>query len=216
MINKILKPLAIASLVIVAPLNSTNAHAAAVGGNARPQAFKLLNICGTAGNLPCKIGEIGPAGGTIFFVDNLRQYPWDYLEAAPKDASVSDWCSNTTARLSSVTGSGVIGLGQSETAKMIQVCTEGAANSINLPIVDNIALPSTAVSSVNWYLPSVNELQMLQANIGAKLGWKKGAADYWTSTDSSDTQAWIVNGTNGVATPVDKTAFKAIRAIRAF
>ena len=89
-------------------------------------------------------------------------------------------------------------------------------NSINSAIVDNIALPTTAVSSHNWYLPSVSELQMLQANIGAKLGWKKGAADYWTSTDSSDTQAWIVNGTNGVATAVDKTAIKAIRAIRAF
>ena len=43
-----------------------------------------------------KIGDRGPGGGFIFFVDLYDQYPgFTYLEAAPNDIAAVAWCNNT-------------------------------------------------------------------------------------------------------------------------
>lgn len=208
--NKILKPLAIASLLAVVPLTISNAYA--VGTNARPSAFKLLSICGTAGNLPCKVGEVGPGGGTIFYVDNTNQYPWGYLEVAPTDAGKSDWCDITSTRISATTATGKLGDGKADTLTMTDACKNGAANNL----YNTLILDMAPNSSPKWYLPSVSELQLIQANIAAKLGWKKVAKVYWTSTEYSATDAYLVDGLTGIASPALKSDLIAIRPIRSF
>ncbi|MDR1288456.1 MAG: Ig-like domain-containing protein, partial [Treponema sp.] len=38
------------------------------------------------------IGDFGPAGGIIFYVDSADTYPlWKYLEAAPADLGTREW-----------------------------------------------------------------------------------------------------------------------------
>ena len=38
-----------------------------------------------------QVGDVGPAGGWIFYVDSLDEFDWDYLEVAPQATFASLW-----------------------------------------------------------------------------------------------------------------------------
>ncbi len=223
--NKILKPLAIASLLAVVPLTISSAYAVSKV-NSRPSAFKLLNICGTAKNLPCKVGEIGPGGGIIFYVDNQSQYPFGYLEAAPSNLRplASNWC-----KFSNLIGttSGVLNTGKVDSALVLQGCLSDVSSATSLATIPFTAaqLASAPNSSATWYLPSISELQLIKINAAVQVGWKKSAAPiYWSSTEVAPTladpslapTAWAMNSLDGSTSPALKTDILEILPIRSF
>lgn len=127
-----------------------------------------------------KIGDTGPGGGIIFFIDRYDEYPgFTYLEAAPEPQPKSTWCDvNTAINIGAVGMAGSIGSGQVNTANMVNACQSGAGN-----IADTY---STSTAS-DWYLPSFEEMVLLMSsarNLGFyEMDWSVlDAAFFWTST----------------------------------
>ncbi len=127
-----------------------------------------------------KIGDTGPGGGIIFFVDRYDEYPgFTYLEAAPTPQPKSTWCDvNTAINIGAVGMAGSIGSGQVNTTNMVNACQSGAGN-----IADNYSTPTAS----DWYLPSFQEMVLLMSsarNLGFyEMDWSVlDAAFFWTST----------------------------------
>lgn len=112
-----------------------------------------------AGGGTCAIGDIGPGGGYVFYIDTADAFPWRYLEAAPSDVMPADvFCDDATADIgvASHSFSTAIGAGSENTWIIINshACTSGAAFS-----AVNYRGPNY---KSDWFLPSVNELYAMK------------------------------------------------------
>lgn len=87
-----------------------------------------------------------------------------------------------------------------------------------------LCLNSTNGGESDWYLPSMQELNMLWNNyytVARALTQISGAAElanasYWSSTEGNTNLSWIFNFTNGNSTYNNKTNTFYVRAIRTF
>ncbi len=190
------------------------------------------NTCSEQG--PCVVGDIGPAGGVVFY-DGGPNKPWGrYLEASPssteavglpwKRLSVNDrrnrLYSDTrtgTARIKRV-NSKLIGEGQTNTTRIIRTYGRG-----------NYAARYAASLVVNgfddWFLPSEDELELMYTfmqTANTPIDPLKRSY-YWSSSEYDFDNAWTVNFKDGqqfdrMKWTVPGPAIKAIRvrAIRAF
>lgn len=189
---------AIALLLALAPLSISTAHA----GSAPPP---LAGV----DKYKYKVGDRGPGGGFIFFVDYFGQYPgFTYLEAAPTDIASIVWCSNTTTSIPAVAGWSAkgVGKGQANTTAMLGVCASGAANKADLYV--------TGTKS-DWFLPSLGEAKLMYDNlIEAGVG---GFANshYWSSTEYDRDHAWF-QSFSGYQDGERKYGALPVRAVRAF
>ena len=120
------------------------------------------------------IGDTGPGGGFIFFVDSLQQWPdFDYLEAAPGPIAPglgNKWCENPLMSGGELRDFGWIGEGQEQTYKILMSgCTVGAAQ---------VANDYENAGQDDWYLPSISEIQFLLDN---GYGQNIYVGDLWSS-----------------------------------
>ncbi len=170
--------------------------------------FALIIISFSMVILPSKIygdsyaiGDTGPAGGLIFYVDGSN-----YLEAAPSDQANSAFSDITTLI---GTTSTAIGTGQANTNAII-------AQSGNLTIAAKVCADHVALSGhTDWFLPSLDELKLMYTNLHlSSLGDFDGI--YRSSSEHNDLEAWGVNFSNGITMDPGKTVSLPVRAIRAF
>ena len=160
------------------------------------------------------IGDIGPAGGFIFYENpNHRRDGWRYLEAAPFDQSAGAQWGCFRRFVPGARGT-AIGTGQQNTFDMIAACSEaGTASQL------------CATLSVNgvrgWYLPSRDELALLYRNLkAAGIGEFRdgGAADnfsYWASSQQTADMAVHIDFADlGRQHGDDKDFPRRVRAIR--
>ena len=190
------------------------------------------NTCTNEG--PCQIGDIGPAGGVVFYDAGATRSWGRYLEASPssteavglpwKRLSVNDRVNrmyyNTplaSARLKRV-ASKLIGAGQLNTTRILRVYGRGA-----------YAARYAANLEVNgygdWFLPSEDELEKMYTYMqtaNTPLDPLKRSY-YWSSSEYDYDNAWTINFKDGqqfdrLKWTVPGPAIKAIRvrAIRAF
>ena len=98
------------------------------------------------------VGDVGPAGGTIFYVAPSLQSWGRYLEAAPADATpfAGTWC-NVSTSISGALGE-EIGSGQANTQAMDEVCASGAGQTASDYAFGGFS---------DWFLPSKDELNAL-------------------------------------------------------
>lgn len=168
------------------------------------------------------IGDKGPAGGLIFYVNpNYENDNWHYLEAAPTDQIGSVmWFSESMYNNENyfITGakSTAIGTGKSNTQTIINVQGEGAyaakiCNELELGGYDD------------WYLPSKDELNLIYENLHLKgLGefyQGDGEEYYWSSSeaaDDDDLYAWQQSFKDGEQEEDNKWYEYRARAIRDF
>jgi hypothetical protein len=112
---------------------------------------------------PCKVGDTGPGGGTVFYVAPslllIGKMQWQYLEVQKYPLFQADLCSRST---------------NTRNAKTIDGLGEGRRNSEKLLVgcIENIRQIEPENS---WYVPSISELK-LALNL---LGYPDG--DFWTS-----------------------------------
>ncbi len=206
----------------------------AVSGSQPPVSNPTLtgNTCTEQG--PCKVGDIGPAGGVVFYDGGTSRFWGRYLEAAPssteavglpwKRLSVNDRVNrmyydtrSSTARLKRV-ASKLIGAGQLNTTRIIRTYGRG-----------NYAARYAASLVVNgyddWFLPSEDELEKMYTfmqTANTPIDPLKRSY-YWSSSEYDYDNAWTVNFKDGqqfdrMKWTVPGPAIKAIRvrAIRAF
>ena len=162
-----------------------------------------------------RIGDVGPAGGWIFYRNPNAAGGWRYLEAAPFDQSGgAKWGCFRTA----IGGAGgtAVGSGKRNTLDMLAACAEpGSAARLCADLNIN--------GVRGWFLPSEDELDLVYRNLKAKgLGefHNSGATDnfnYWTSSQqSADMAAHIDFADNGRHHGDDKDFPRRVRAVRAF
>ncbi len=192
--------------------------------------FTARSVCGVDGTTLCAVGVQGPGGGKVFFVDTEGRYSdFDYLEAAPADASTGvAWATATTScglladtscQLAFLTTSGeslnflALGTGRAATAEIVARHDElGVAKSLYAAGVANAYTTATAS---DWFLPSMDELNQMFVNRVAIGGFASNI--YWTSSEraasSALAQLFFSNGDQGYNT---KTGVRYVRPVRAF
>ena len=165
-----------------------------------------------------KVGDTGPGGGTIFFVDRFNEYAdFTYLELAPSSTqTLRTWAPSTPTNYQNlaVTGadSKALGAGYQNT---IDIVAQGHTN----PATSAARYCSDLVSGgqSDWYLPSVGEMKMICEVAYLQLGITTLLVDtYWTSSETSGSHAWYVNFISTEITQVVKSANLRVRAIRRF
>jgi hypothetical protein len=156
-----------------------------------------------------KVGDTGPGGGVIFFVDTKNQFSsFDYLEAAPNDlAATSPWCSDTTHEIAGLSDPVAfqVGRGLINSSKILAACTSGAANA---------AHAFSKNGKRDWFLPSRDELLMMYSNIYNFHTFMN--TFYWSSSQDTGTFAFTVHFGNGDWYSLVKSLAGRVRPIRAF
>jgi uncharacterized protein len=162
------------------------------------------------------VGDIGPAGGVIFFVNPAHAAAgWRFLEAAPADQSGGAKWGCFRAAIAGARGTAV-GTGRQNTRDMIASCGDAETAAA---LCANYTLNGVG----GWFLPSRDELALMHERLAAAgLGHfpEGGARDnvsYWSSTQNdADMAAHIDFADNGRQHIDDKDFPRRVRAIRAF
>jgi prepilin-type N-terminal cleavage/methylation domain-containing protein len=157
------------------------------------------------------IGDTGPAGGFIFYVNpNYVTDGWTYLEAAPVDQSTSRSWIQTSFQSTSIGGtSTAIGTGLSNTNTINSLTTNSAAG---------VAKAYSLNGFSDWFLPSRQELYLMYTNLYKHVPSLGGftAIGYWSSSEDDETHAWRESFGGTTWTSMFKGNTYYVRAIRRF
>jgi hypothetical protein len=187
------------------------------------------------GRASCVLGDIGPGGGKVFYIDGVTRYemaPNTWNGGASDPSGVLAWCDDAA---NSVTTGEAVGTGEANTASMLTdappftACTTGAGNAAH----------DYAGGGLNdWFLPSFRELIAMcrysrnpAIDPGDPMNGCTGAQDasfasstygfqtgsYSSSSQWSATQAFAVIFAGGHDGSIFKASvLPAIRPIRSF
>ncbi len=159
------------------------------------------------------IGDTGPAGGLIFYVDGSY-----YLEAAPSDQGGITYnpFSDVVDIEIGTTGT-AIGTGQANTNDII--AQAGPPSNPLIPYAAFVCADYTSPSGYDdWFLPSLDELNLMYTNLHLSGLGDFDPLDYWSSSEDNAEEAWAVKFSNGLTpTPGKGNSFQfRVRPIRAF
>ena len=162
--------------------------------------------CSAGGaNTVCKVGDIGPGGGIVFYDAGKDEYWGRYLEMAPKSCEGERLPWRPVGNTKTVyTGSGsqsaaelrllAKGLGMGKVNTRVITLALGAGTKL---YAAKFAEDSTCGGKDDWFLPSKDELDIafnrlaqnrVAGNDTPVAGFNKGY--YWTSTDYNNSTAW--------------------------
>ncbi len=161
---------------------------------------------------PYAIGDVGPAGGLIFYDKGVCSEGWRYLETAIEDIEFNPgvygfpWgCSGTF-----ICGtSAAIGTGDNNTEIVTNACFDPvfAAKAADMYEFNGYT---------DWFLPSRGEMNQMYNNLFLN-GWGGFAdASYWTSTEDLANNAWMKSFPSGFEISNLKSDTRRVRAIRKF
>lgn len=175
-----------------------------------------LPIIGEAGgDVPKRynIGDTGPAGGFVFYVDSDRQHG---LEAAPSDQSIGIRWYNGSYTNTEAHGDGV---GAGEMNTMLIIANQGSdSDSYAAGLCANLVITNAGIAYGDWYLPSKEELNLMYNNLHVAGKGDFASYFYWSSSEYTDNGAWDQYFLSGIQDVVNKEVANRIRvrAIRAF
>ena len=140
---------------------------------------------------PCKVGDTGPAGGTIVFDAGSVKWWGQYLEAFPLTTgsglpwslkpTTSLYPSDTTKRQHIDAKS--IGMGRINTSNIV---AQSGPGEYAAAFVDNVVINNYD----DWFLPSVDELNAVYFTRAVRGVPKMPSLPYWTSSENSANYAW--------------------------
>ena len=164
-------------------------------------------------NLPSlSIGDLHQ-GGYIFYLDGNG----GGLIAASTYESPTEWgCQGTE-----ITGADgtAIGTGAQNTIDIVAGCSTSTWTS---PIAADICANLSLNGYSDWFLPSMDELNLMYLNIGSGNALGLGnigsfvGGYHWSSTEISYNNAWFQDFNNGNQVNAGKDAIARVRAVRAF
>lgn len=152
-----------------------------------------------------QVGDIGPAGGLIFYIDEANEFEWTYLEAARKEAESSSGRWGDTGTLTT-TKEG-IGYGASNT----ELIRDSHLNSRAV----NYAVNLTDNGFYDWFLPSRDELIEMCLALNQQ-GLGDFSSHYWSSSVRG---TYSIRGRNFATqsnVDIDRRNNHLARAIRSF
>ncbi|RPH31969.1 MAG: DUF1566 domain-containing protein [Bacteroidales bacterium] len=142
--------------------------------------------------------------GIIFYLDNTGLHG---LVAAAADQGTTTWgCLSTL--ISGADGIAV-GTGSQNTTEIINGCATAG-------IAARICRSYSGGSYNDWFLPSKDELGLMLTNLHKEGIGGFSAANYWSSSESSNDNAWKYNFSLESTAPSPKNNSYIVRAARAF
>jgi len=172
------------------------------------------------------VGSEGPAGGVVFYDKGFYSEGWRYIEAATADLGNFEWGCATSSVLNAQHAG--IGKGLINTAAVVNF-HDSLSNYYTNPSVCNgtnngtvaakIAIKNNSGGYSDWFLPSVDELNLMYTALHLQSLGGFSAAPYWTSTQVDASHANTIDFTTGVAASSTKIApgnTVRARAIRYF
>jgi len=168
------------------------------------------------------VGDIGPAGGIIFYVNNQKSDGWTYLEVAPAEYEFSaPWGLYGTAVPESGTD---VGSGKKNTDIMVSLTRVEGRDSAAYKC------RQLEINGFNdWFLPSKDELSLIYTTLYSEgIGSFKDdwywSSSVWNEDDdlewNSKYYSWVHDFSNGkqitYASDGSRTFVGLVRAIRAF
>ena len=123
-----------------------------------------------------KIGDTGPGEGIVFYDKGNNSGGWRYLEVSTEEqAYIRKWgCTGKTIKDARGTKPGT---GRENTLAIIKNCDQ--------PIIAaNLATTCTGGEKDDWYLPSIDELKLINENLFTRgMGNIDMNCAYWSSTE---------------------------------
>ena len=158
-----------------------------------------------------EVGDTGPAGGLIFYVNpNADADGWKYLEAGKSDLGGDEalykWGLTDAVTIGTKTD---IGEGKNNTG-LVAAKGSGyeAANAVSGDLYGN--------GFKDWFLPSKDELNLMYENLKkADLGSFTGFP-YWSSSEDGSTEAWRQDFGNSLQTSASRDNNSHVRPVRMF
>ena len=160
------------------------------------------------------IGDIGPAGGFIFYDKGVSSNGWRYLEASPSDYNTGiawwngTWVYTNTTGISPNTS---LGAGKANTLLIISA-NNNLSNAAK--VCDNYSYNGFS----DWYLPSSEELQLICQNLYSSGIGNLQPNFYWSSTDTNriHNATWMQLNGCYVRTDGGRDMLNLVRPIRQF
>jgi hypothetical protein len=175
----------------------------------------------TAGNVPnYKIGDFAH-GGVIFWVDETNQHG---LVCTKTDQISSIKWFEGSFQITQARGNGVYaGKGNNFIIIAAQVALESDESVYAARLCNELEITENNTMYGDWYLPSKYELNLMYKNktiinttASANGGENFVNNTYWSSTEISDSNVWILSLSTGVESSVFKSSENYVRAIRSF
>jgi hypothetical protein len=157
-----------------------------------------------------KVGDIGPAGGIVFYDKGSFTDGWRYLEVAPAETVFSaEW----GAFEQNVPGtSSALGAGRRNT----EIIVERLGTLKESRRAAQVCAGMNFKGFKDWFLPSKDELNLIYKNLKQKGLGNFNDNWYWSSSQSNASGAWNQNFRNGYQQGDFKNQAYSVRAIRGF
>lgn len=167
-----------------------------------------------------KIGDQGPAGGIIFYVDDSSKFEnFDYLESAPYlcEGQEKLWALTpedlaSAVKVVSSWESDSIGLGRESTSAMLNV----GKNFYDTKTASGFADALECGGKSDWFVPSKSELDLMYQNLALNEVGEFTDGYYWSSSYYLAGRAWNRPFSEGASFDGNKDGNFAVRPIRAF
>ena len=155
------------------------------------------------------VGEVGPGGGWVFFNKGNADGGWQYMEVAPSDQSAAIyWGCQTGSILGTMRA---VGSGESNTNLIMINCPGSNAASL----CESLSLGGQS----DWFLPSIDELNLIYRNLHLNGIAGLNATSYWSSSEISSVMAFHFRFDSGNFFQGNKNYFTDqfdVRAVRFF
>lgn len=159
------------------------------------------------------LGDTGPAGGLIFYIDEADAYIWTYLEAAP---STNEWSGLVWGDYGMEIGgsAGLTGVGDGQTATSAIVSHMDSQSITGTPaqLCDSLDVGSFS----DWFLPSKDELNLMYVNLHQEGIGSFMNTGYSSSSEVDGNLVWYQDFVDGFQDTGTKNVGLRVRAVRAF
>jgi TolB-like protein len=156
-----------------------------------------------------KTGDYGPAGGIVFYDKGVVSGGWRYLEAAPAETEkVCAW-----GKSGAVTSTAVGG-GKRNTQTVIRALESQELSDQAAQVCAGLDFGGFK----DWFLPSIDELNLIYQNLKKNDLGSFDAPEYWSSSGLGGDNAltYVFSGANPGRKQSVGAAKAAVRAVRAF
>jgi hypothetical protein len=166
-----------------------------------------------------RLGDVGPSGGLIFYIDEAEEFDWTYLEAASMDLGETVWAyGNSGNYFEFIEGTDItIGTGYDNTLNIIAVLGEDHnEGDYAAKMCDDLEIDGFN----DFFLPSMDELNKMYENLHLE-GIGNFSGRYWSSSEHEEyditaNHAFAQRFYNGFQNYYYKRTINKVRCIRAF
>jgi len=156
-----------------------------------------------------RVGDIGPAGGYIFYDKGRVSDGWRYLEAAPYE---TEFLARASSKLIIRDTAVVLSSGKKNTEIIVDSLRQNGISGSVAQLCANLRYNGFS----DWFLPSKDELDLKYRNLKQRGLGDFGNGDYWSSSIFPNT-GWVwyqefKNGSQAMIIGINNFSARAIRA----